>query len=190
VSYITRCPLCTISAILNPIHINNPIHIHDPIHTQPTHPGIIMHSDVSQDQIDVLACGPVARAECMQAQSATKNEARGSDKQLSRGGKRLIMALQKVGGLCGEGLEGGMQRGDGVCFTGTSAPPQPNNHLNQPSHPASAGPRGPSVGSAPAGAGGSAAGLHGHRHHQQALEGGRARACGCLGACNCPCSPA
>lgn len=56
------------------------------------------HNDVSQDQIDVLAGGAVCQAECMQTQSATKQETRGSDKQLARGGKRLMQALQKVGG--------------------------------------------------------------------------------------------
>jgi hypothetical protein len=48
----------------------------------------------------VLGAGPTARAECMQAQSALKLEARGSEKQLARGGRRLMMALQKVGGVC------------------------------------------------------------------------------------------
>lgn len=55
-----------------------------------------MHTEVSQDEISVLGMGPIARAESMQAQSALKNELRGSDKQLIRGGRQLMKALQKV----------------------------------------------------------------------------------------------
>lgn len=71
----------------------------------PTPPplGLVVDSDVSQDQIDVLAAGPVCRAECMQAQSASKDQARGTEKALNRGGRKLMQALQQVR----RGQEGG-----------------------------------------------------------------------------------
>ena len=57
--------------------------------------GIAVHTEVSQDQIDVLAMGPTARAESMQAQSAQRDAARGSDRALVRGGRQLMRALQR-----------------------------------------------------------------------------------------------
>jgi hypothetical protein len=120
--------------------------------------GLQVHSDVSQDQIDVFGCGPVARAECMQAQSATKAEARGSDKQLLKGGRKLMMALQKVKrrrgpgpgprpGLAGlqnpghRGLRGAHQRTPLPTISGS--PSQPAKRSTPHAPPPRVGPKGP-----------------------------------------------